>query len=348
MIKNHQMQIKLAVDMMSGDNGAQEFLPAVVSALNVHDNLSVLAIGRSDELLPLLEKEPFFKSGRITLIPATEVVEMDDAPQSALRNKKDSSMRVAIDCVKDGRADAAMSAGNTGALLATAKFVLKTLPGIMRPAICTSIPSLRERGYVHLLDLGANVDVTPEHLYQFAKMGALLSSAVSGDPEPKVSLMNIGTEAMKGNELVRGTVPLMENSGLNYIGFTEPDGIFFDDVDVIVSDGFTGNIALKTLEGTIKMIVNQLSSSFKRNLFTKCAAVVSLPVINDLKVKLDPRKHNGASLLGLRGIVVKSHGNADRISFQNAIEISVKLVEQKIIEKMRKQFETAEMKQSEE
>lgn len=348
MIKSNQVPVKLAVDMMSGDNGAPEYIPAVVSALNAHDNLSVLAVGKEDVLQPLLADEPHFKSGRITIVPATEVVEMDDAPQSALRNKKDSSMRVAINCVKAGEADAAMSAGNTGALLATAKFVLKTLPGIMRPAICTSIPSLRERGYVHLLDLGANVDVTPEHLYQFAVMGSLLSSVVSGDPAPKVSLMNIGTEAMKGNELVRGTVPLMEGSDLNYIGFTEPDGIFFDDVDVIVSDGFTGNIALKTLEGTVKMIVQQLGNSFKKNLLTKCAAVVSMPVLKDLKNRMDPRKHNGASLLGLRGIVVKSHGNADRISFQNAIEISVKLVEQQIIDKMRKQFETAENQQSNE
>nr|WP_286481428.1 phosphate acyltransferase PlsX [Ignatzschineria indica] len=348
MIKSNQVPVKLAVDMMSGDNGAPEYIPAVVSALNAHDNLSVLAVGKEDVLQPLLADQPHFKSGRITIVPATEVVEMDDAPQSALRNKKDSSMRVAINCVKAGEADAAMSAGNTGALLATAKFVLKTLPGIMRPAICTSIPSLRERGYVHLLDLGANVDVTPEHLYQFAVMGSLLSSVVSGDPAPKVSLMNIGTEAMKGNELVRGTVPLMEGSDLNYIGFTEPDGIFFDDVDVIVSDGFTGNIALKTLEGTVKMIVQQLGNSFKKNLLTKCAAVVSMPVLKDLKNRMDPRKHNGASLLGLRGIVVKSHGNADRISFQNAIEISVKLVEQQIIDKMRKQFETAENQQSNE
>ncbi|WP_435659251.1 phosphate acyltransferase PlsX [Ignatzschineria indica] len=347
-MKSNQVPVKLAVDMMSGDNGAPEYIPAVVSALNAHDNLSVLAVGKEDVLQPLLADQPHFKSGRITIVPATEVVEMDDAPQSALRNKKDSSMRVAINCVKAGEADAAMSAGNTGALLATAKFVLKTLPGIMRPAICTSIPSLRERGYVHLLDLGANVDVTPEHLYQFAVMGSLLSSVVSGDPAPKVSLMNIGTEAMKGNELVRGTVPLMEGSDLNYIGFTEPDGIFFDDVDVIVSDGFTGNIALKTLEGTVKMIVQQLGNSFKKNLLTKCAAVVSMPVLKDLKNRMDPRKHNGASLLGLRGIVVKSHGNADRISFQNAIEISVKLVEQQIIDKMRKQFETAENQQSNE
>lgn len=348
MIDKTQEQVRIAIDMMSGDSGAREYVPAVMNALKLHHNLTVLAVGQEAVLKPLLENEELYKAGRITIINATEVVEMDDAPQSALRNKKDSSMRVAINHVKEGNADAAMSAGNTGALLATAKFVLKTLPGIMRPAICTSIPSLRERGYVHMLDLGANVDVSPEHLYQFAVMGSLLSSAVSGDPQPKVSLMNIGTEAMKGNELVRGTVPLMEGSNLNYIGFTEPDGIFFDDVDVIVSDGFTGNIALKTLEGTVKMMVKLLSNSFKKNILTKCAALVSMPVLKDLKKNIDPRKHNGASLLGLRGIVVKSHGNADRIAFQNAIEISVKLVEQQIIEKMRKQFETAEKEQSNE
>ena len=348
MIENNQAQIKLAVDMMSGDNGAPEFIPAVISALKAHDKLSILAVGKVEVLEPLLKDEPFYQAGRITIVPATEVVEMDDAPQSALRNKKDSSMRVAINCVKEGQADAAMSSGNTGALLATAKFVLKTLPGIMRPAICTSIPSLRERGYVHMLDLGANVDVTPEHLYQFAVMGSLLASSVSNDPAPKVSLMNIGTEAMKGNELVRGTVPLMENSKLNYIGFTEPDGIFFDDVDVIVSDGFTGNIALKTLEGTVKMIVKLLNDSYRKNAFTMFAGLISKPVLKNLKHGMDPRKHNGASLLGLRGIVVKSHGNADRVAFQNAIEISVKLVEQQIIEKMRKQFDTAATEQSEE
>ncbi len=341
-MNNQPAQVRLAVDMMSGDNGAPEFVPAVLNALKAHEGLTILAVGQKEVLTPYLENEPLFKEGRVQIHHASEVVGMDEAPQSAMRNKKDSSMRVAIDCVKEGLADAAMSAGNTGALMATARFVLKTLPGIMRPAICTSIPSMREEGYVHMLDLGANVDVTAEHLYQFAVMGSLLNSAVSGKSSPKVALLNIGEEAIKGNELVRQTTPLLENSSLNYIGYTEADGIFFDDVDVIVSDGFVGNVALKTMEGTAKMIAEQLKRSFQRNLYTKLSAAVALPVINDLKSRLDPRKHNGASLLGLRGIVVKSHGNADRVSFQNAIEISVKLVEQQILTKMEAQFKAVD------
>lgn len=330
--------IKLAVDLMSGDNGVAEFMPAVLSALTRHPHVTIIGVGDEAVLKPLMEKEPHFQSGRLVIQHASEVVEMDDSPQSALRNKKDSSMRVAINLVKAKEADACMSAGNTGALMATARFVLKTLPGIDRPAICTSIPSMRKEGHIHMLDLGANVDTNADHLYQFAVMGSLLAAAVNNNPEPKVALLNIGSEAIKGNEQVKEATKLLEASTLNYCGYIEPDGLFFDDVDVAVCDGFVGNVALKTMEGTARLITRGLENSFKKNAFTKLSAVVAMPVLKDLKSKLDPRKHNGASLLGLKGIVVKSHGNADRVSFENAIDISVKLVDQQILNKIETQF----------
>ncbi len=331
-------KIRVAVDMMSGDNGPEVFIPAAFRALDNHPNLTILAVGDEAVLTPLVTDKPHFVSGRLIIHHASQVVEMDEKPQTALRNKRDSSMRVAINCVKEGLADSCMSAGNTGALMATARYVLKMLPGIERPAICTSIPSMNN-GHVYMLDLGANVDNTAEHLHQFALMGSLVATAIDENPSPKVALLNIGEEAIKGNELIKETAPLLEGEKrINYIGFVEGDGIFFDDVDVIVSDGFIGNVALKTMEGTAKMITRTLEHGFKKNLFTKLSAVVAMPVLRALKENLDPRKHNGASLLGLRGIVVKSHGNADAVAFENAIKIATKLVEQKMLTKMAEQF----------
>lgn len=331
-------EITVAVDVMSGDNGPEVFMPAVLSALKKRPHLTILAVGDQSVIEPLVRESEPYRSGRLVIKHASEVVEMDERPQSALRNKRDSSMRVAINCVKEGLADSCMSAGNTGALMATARFVLKMLPGIERPAICTSIPSM-VNDHVHMLDLGANVDTTEEHLYQFALMGSLLASVINDQEAPKVALLNIGEEAIKGNEQIRNAAPLLEaDKQLNYIGFVEGDGIFFDDVDVIVSDGFVGNVALKTMEGTAKMITRHLERAFRRNLFTKLSAVMAKPVLADLKEGLDPRKHNGASLLGLRGIVVKSHGNADAVSFENAIGIAARLVEQDILTKMAAQF----------
>ena len=231
-------------------------------------------------------------------------------------------MRVAIDLVKSGEAHACVSAGNTGALMATARFVLKTLPNVDRPAIITAVPSLH--GHTHMLDLGANVDCTAEHLLQFAVMGSELVTAVDGVAAPKVALLNIGQEEIKGNEQVKNAHELLSRSGLNYIGYVEGDGIYLEDVDVVVSDGFVGNVALKSSEGVAKFVRHTLSSQFKRNLFTRLAGLAALPILRAFRRTMDPRRYNGASLLGLRGIVIKSHGGADEIAFENAIHIAAK------------------------
>ncbi|MBS7816781.1 phosphate acyltransferase PlsX [Wohlfahrtiimonas chitiniclastica] len=332
-------KITIAVDVMSGDKGLAELLPAVISTVKEHDQLTVIAVGQQEQLKAHIGNHPMVTSGRIVIHHASEVVAMDEQPQSALKNKKDSSMRVAINLVKNGQAMACVSAGNTGALMATARFVLKTMPGIDRPAICTVLPSIRSPyKHVHMLDLGANVDEEPKHLQQFAMMGSLIATAVDKNENPKVALLNIGSEAIKGNSLVRETAKLLQNTDVNYIGFVEGDGIFFDDVDVVVCDGFSGNVALKTLEGSCKLVAKYLEASYKQNIFTKMAALISKPVLSSLKSKVDPRNYNGASLLGLRGIVVKSHGNADRISFANAINIAIKLADQDVVGKIEKQF----------
>lgn len=332
-------KITIAIDVMSGDKGSEELVPAIISVAQKNTNLTLIAVGQEEQLKAHLASHPLFKAGRIQIYNATQVVGMDEQPQSALKNKKDSSMRIAINLVKLGQASACVSAGNTGALMATARFVLKTMPGIDRPAICTVLPSLQSKyKHVHVLDLGANVDEEPKHLQQFAIMGSLLASAMDQNPSPKVALLNIGSEAIKGNALVRETAKLLQETDLNYVGFVEGDGIFFDDVDVVVCDGFSGNVALKTLEGSCKLIAEYLKRSYKKNMFTKLAALISKPVLNSLKKEVDPRNYNGASLLGLRGIVVKSHGNADRISFENAINIAVKLAEQNVVGKIEKHF----------
>lgn len=332
-------EITIAVDVMSGDKGSEEFVPAVISVAKQYEGLTLIVVGQEDQLTTLLSNHPLYKEGRIKIHHATQVVTMDEQPQSALKNKKDSSMRVAINLVKTGQADACVSAGNTGALMATARFVLKTMPGIDRPAICTVLPSLKApHKHVHMLDLGANVDEEPKHLQQFAIMGSLLAASVDKNPSPRVALLNIGSEAIKGNQLIRETAKLLQETDLNYVGFVEGDGIFFDDVDVVVCDGFSGNVALKTLEGSCKLIAEYLKSSYKQNFFTKLAGLISIPVLKSLKAKVDPRNYNGASLLGLRGIVVKSHGNADRVSFENAINIAIKLADQDVVGQIEKQF----------
>ncbi|MGV6826471.1 MAG: phosphate acyltransferase PlsX, partial [bacterium] len=250
-------------------------------------------------------------------------------PSKALRNKKDSSMRVAINLVKSGEADACVSAGNTGALMATARFVLKMLPAVSRPAIITALPSVDGRTWV--LDLGANIDCTAENLHEFAVMGAELVSAVEDHPNPTVGLLNIGQEEIKGIEQVKQADVLLHNSALNYVGFIEGDDIYLrEGLDVVVTDGFVGNVALKTSEGLAKMISTFLKNEFKRNFLTKMAALVALPVLKKFRNRVDPRHYNGAALLGLRGIVVKSHGGADRLAFANAIAIAKKEVKSDI------------------
>ncbi|MFA7388240.1 MAG: phosphate acyltransferase PlsX, partial [Thiohalobacteraceae bacterium] len=252
---------------------------------------------------------------------AAEVVGMDESPSRALRFKKDSSMRVAIDLVKDGRAQACVSAGNTGALMATARYVLKTLPGIDRPAISSEIPSIQ--GYTQVLDLGANVDCSAEHLFQFAVMGSVLANAVHGLDAPRVGLLNIGEEEIKGNEQVREAAALLTGSSLNYIGFVEGNDVYTGGVDVVVCDGFVGNVALKTSEGVAKMIGHFMREEFSRTLLTRLIGALAMPVLKAFRNRIDPRSYNGATLLGLRGIVIKSHGGADAVAFENAINVAV-------------------------
>jgi glycerol-3-phosphate acyltransferase PlsX len=242
---------------------------------------------------------------------------MDEPPAQVLRSKKDSSMRVAINLVKEGMAQAAVSAGNTGALMATARFVLKTLPGIDRPAIVTTLPTMHD--HVHVLDLGANVDCTPEQLLQFAIMGSILVAAVEDKSRPRVGLLNVGEEDIKGNETVKKTHEMLRSSSLNYVGFVEGDEIYTGDLDVIVCDGFVGNIMLKTSEGLAHMITHFIRQEFKRNLLTKLSALVALPVLQAFRKRVDPRRYNGATLIGLTGTVIKSHGGADALAYEHAI-----------------------------
>ena len=311
------MTITIAIDCMGGDYGPRVTVPAALAALKRHPELSVILVGLEEQLRPLVASDA---GGRIALRHASEIVGMDESPALAMRNKKDSSMRVAVNLVKSGEANACVSAGNTGALMAISRFVLKTLPGIDRPAICTTLPTTT--GHTHVLDLGANVDSGPEHLLQFGIMGAMLVAAVEHKERPTVGLLNIGEEEIKGNEVVKRAAELLRDSGLNFIGNIEGDGVYKGEADVVVCDGFVGNVALKISEGLAQMLATFLRQAFKKNLFTRLAALAALPVLNAFKARADHRRYNGACLLGLKGVVVKSHGSADDFSFGNAITVA--------------------------
>ena len=304
---------------MGGDIGPDAVVAAALRFGARKRDVDLILVGDEAEVRKRLGAA---RHTNIRVRHASQVVAMDELPSKALRNKKDSSMRVAIELVKTGEAHACVSAGNTGALMATARFVLKMLPSVDRPAIITAVPSLH--GGTHMLDLGANVDCSAEHLFQFAVMGSELVKAVEGIAEPRVALLNIGQEEIKGNEQVKQAHELLAASRLNYVGYIEGDGVYTDDVDVVVSDGFVGNVALKSSEGVAKLIRETMSREFKRNLLTRLAALASLPVLRRFKRSVDPRRYNGASLLGLRGIVIKSHGGADDVAFEHAIEIAEK------------------------
>lgn len=311
---------------MSGDHGLSVTVPAALLCLEEIPELRIVLVGDQ----PSIEKElRRLKSGndpRRAIRHAPEIVGMDETPSRALRNKRDSSMRVAIDLVHAGTAHAMVSAGNTGALMAIAKFVLKTLPGIDRPAIVSAIPSVK--GHVHMLDLGANAECTSEQLFQFAVMGSALITAMVGEMRPRVALLNIGSEEIKGNGTIKGAAALLQASGLNYVGFIEGDGVFLSDVDLVVCDGFVGNIALKTGEGVAKMIRHFLKQELTANPLRKLAAIGAMPALKALGRRIDPRHYNGATLLGLNGTVVKSHGGADIVGFANAIRVGVREVQQ--------------------
>jgi glycerol-3-phosphate acyltransferase PlsX len=321
--------LTIALDVMGGDHGPDVVLPAALRFLRKRrDAFQLLLVGDQDVIEKALAKLGAKGNPRLEIQHASQAVQMDELPSHALRFKKDSSMRVAIDMVKQGRAQACVSAGNTGALMATARFVLKTLPGIDRPAICTSLPTIT--GHTWMLDLGANIDSSPEHLFQFALMGSVLATAVDGNPNPSVGLLNIGQEEMKGSETIKDAAGLLSNSPLNYVGFIEGDDVYSGKVDVVACDGFIGNISLKSSEGVAKMISYFIKREFNRNIVTRLAALVALPVLKSFRKQIDPRRYNGASLLGLRGSVIKSHGGADVLAFSHAIEVAAVVVERNV------------------
>ncbi len=310
-------EITIAIDAMGGDHGPHVTVKAALDFLRQNPDINIVLVGLEDAINAELKVNKSAAGTRLRVHHASEVVKMDDSLPVALRTKKDSSMRVTADLVKRGEADAGVSAGNTGALMAVSRFVLKTLPGIDRPAIASTLPSRTGRTY--MLDLGANVDCTAEHLRQFAIMGSALVAAIEHKDSPSIGLLNIGEEEIKGNDVVKQAGELLKSSGLNFFGNIEGDDIYKGTVDVVVCDGFVGNVALKTSEGLAKLIGDQLRSEFKKSLFTRLAGLMSLPVLRSFKRTLDPRRYNGASLLGLNGVIIKSHGSADVFSFEQAI-----------------------------
>ena len=305
---------------MSGDLGAEVVVRAANASLQKHADLELVLVGDeailNDLVTRIVGNEP-----RLRVRHASQVVLMADAPADAVRKKKDSSMRVAIDLVKSGDADACVSAGNTGALMATAKFVLKTLPGIDRPAIIAELPSTG--GTLHMLDLGANTLCTAEHLYQFALMGSIVASDITRVSNPRIAILNIGAEDTKGHDTVKEAAAMLQASSLNYIGFIEGSDIFAGKADVIVTDGFTGNVALKTVEGTVALMREYLRIAFTRNWLARLQALLARPVLKRLARERDSRNYNGATLVGLNGIVIKSHGSADSHAFQHAIDTAI-------------------------
>lgn len=314
----------IALDAMGGDHGPSVVVPAALEILKQHDDVHLILVGQEDKLQPFLQQhQDVLASGRLSIQHASEVVAMDESPAVAMRTKKDSSMRVALNLIKEEKAQACVSAGNTGALMATARFVLKTLPGIDRPALATSFPTHLGKE-TRVLDLGANVDSTPESLYQFAVMGSILSSAIDKVASPRVALLNIGEEEIKGNELVKRAAEIFSKStAINYVGYIEADKIFSDLTDVIICDGFVGNVVLKTIEGVLKLVADLAREEFLKNIGTKILIAPARPLIKRMVKRVDPEAHNGAALLGLNGIVIKSHGGATVKGFAHAIKEAI-------------------------
>ncbi|NWE01484.1 MULTISPECIES: phosphate acyltransferase PlsX [Pseudomonas] len=307
----------IAIDAMGGDFGPRNIVQACIASLSATPSLHLTLVGQPSLLEELIASHPAVDRARLTITPASETITMDEKPAAALRGKHDSSMRVALELLRDGKVQACVSAGNTGALMALSRFVLKTLPGIDRPAMVAAIPT--QKGYCQLLDLGANVDCSAEHLFQFAVMGSVAAEAL-GVARPRVALLNIGTEDIKGNQQVKLAATLLQGArGLNYIGFVEGDGLYRGEADVVVCDGFVGNILLKSSEGLATMIATRIEALFKQNLASRLVGALALPLMRRLQADLAPARHNGASFLGLQGIVVKSHGSAGVEGFQSAI-----------------------------
>jgi glycerol-3-phosphate acyltransferase PlsX len=323
--------VTIAVDVNGGDEGVDVSIPAALSMLRQYQELRLILVGQQEIIEPRVVKLGS-AADRVRVQDAREIVEMFEPPGDALRKKKDSSMRVAINLVKNGEADACVSAGNTGALMATARFVLKTLPGIERPAIMAVLPT--KFGRTYMLDLGANADCTSDQLFQFAVMGSVVVNGIEDIVQPRVGLLNIGVEDIKGNDTVRGAADLLQQSDLNYVGFVEGDAIPDQKADVIVCDGFSGNVALKTMEGTARLIRHFMLEEFRSGLYGRLAGLVSWPVLRSLSKRVDPRRYNGASFVGLNGIVIKSHGSADVVAYQQAMHTAMVEVEKHVPEQI--------------
>lgn len=331
--------ISIAVDVMGGDHGLPVSIPACLNALDHQPDLCLVLVGDEQKIKAQIKKHTSSHAQRLSIVHASQVVEMDELPSVAMRSKKDSSMRVAIDLVKEEKAQACVSAGNTGALMATARFVLKTLPGIDRPAIISELPTQPGSLHTRVIDLGANVDSCAEHLFQFAVMGSALIQAVEKKPRPKIALLNIGVEEIKGNDQVKRTAHILsECSLLNYVGYVEGNHLFSGQVDLIVCDGFVGNVALKASEGLAKLILYLLKNAFSQNWMMRLIGLLAKPALMHLKKHVDPARYNGASLLGLNGIVVKSHGAADIRAFEYAIQEARLQVENNVIELVRERI----------
>jgi glycerol-3-phosphate acyltransferase PlsX len=330
------MPITIAVDAMGGDHGPSVTVGASLRFLEETPDAAVILVGLEPAVRAALASSRSSAAARISVHAASEVIEMDESPADALRRKKDSSMRVAVNLVKDGIAQACVSAGNTGALMAISRFVLKTLPGIDRPAIASQLPT--RNGVTTALDLGANVNCTPEQLVQFAVMGSALVAAIDGIERPSVGLLNIGEEDIKGNDVVKQAGELLKASELNFRGNVEGDDIYKGTTDVIVCDGFVGNVALKTSEGLAKMLADFLREEFTRNPLRKLTALLALPTLQAFRRRVDPRRYNGATLIGLRGIVVKSHGGADTLAFRYALKKAYAEITQRVLERIEQRL----------
>lgn len=338
-------KLTIALDIMGGDHGPPVILAAAVKAIQLHPNVRFVLCGDDSTIENGISSLTPSERERVDIVHCSQTVEMGEAPTSALRNKKDSSMRRAVELVESGDANACVSAGNTGALLTLSFYLLKTLSGIDRPALINMLPTTSNHK-VFLLDLGANVNCTPEILFQYGVMGSVLAQEVSGIASPRVALLNVGEEDIKGNAQVKSADQLFKDApGINYIGYVEGDDIFTDYADVVVTDGFTGNIALKSSEGLAKLVINEVKRQSQKNLYTRLLAKIAFPLLKSIYNSVNPDQYNGASLIGLRGIVIKSHGNAQKDAFYYAIVQAMKEAEMHLPDKIKTKIETVLLEQ---
>ena len=321
--------ITLSLDVMSGDKDPEASISAALHLLEIREDVRIFLVGNEDIIEKLTSGRT---SDRLQILHAKDIVQMSDPPVVVLRQKKQSSMRLAVNLVRDGVAQACVSSGNTGALMAISKYALKTIPSIDRPALMTSIPTIKDSTY--FLDLGANSSCTPEQLYQFALMGDVVAREIRGIDQPRIGLLNMGVEASKGNQVIKEAGKLMKSSSMNFIGYVEGNNLVEDIADVVVCDGFTGNIALKTMEGSVRLVLRFLEDAFNSSAFNKFSSIVSKPALNQVKDKIDPRRYNGALLLGLNGVVVKSHGDSDAFGMHHALITAIEEVQKDIVTKL--------------